>query len=67
MKIKVVTEFIDKYTGELHLLGEEMEVSVQRVNEILSAGTFISIVEEAPIRTEKLKQIPNKKGLNGHE
>ncbi len=67
MKIKVASEFTDKYTGELHRVGEEMEASVQRVNEILSVGAFITIVEEAPIRAEKPKQIPNKKGLNGHE
>lgn len=50
MKIKVTTEFTDKYTGELHRVGEEMEVSVQRVNEILSVGAFITIVEEAPVQ-----------------
>lgn len=48
MKIKVTTEFTDKYTGELHRVGDEMEVSVQRVNEILSVGAFITIIEEAP-------------------
>lgn len=50
MKIKVTTEFTDRYTGELHRVGEEMEVSVQRVNEILSVGAFITIVEEAPVQ-----------------
>lgn len=50
MKIKVTTEFTDKYTGELHRVGEEMEVPVQRVNEILSVGAFITIVEEAPVQ-----------------
>ncbi len=50
MKIKVTTEFTDKYTGKLHPVGEEMEVSVQRVNEILSVGAFITIVEEAPVQ-----------------
>lgn len=48
MKIKVTTEFTDKYTGELHRVGDEIEASVQRVNEILSVGAFITIVEESP-------------------
>lgn len=50
MKIKVTTEFTDRYTGELHRVGDEMEVSIQRVNEILSVGAFITIVEEAPVQ-----------------
>lgn len=61
MKIKVTTEFTDKYTGELHRVGEEMEVSVQRVNEILSVGAFIELVEQseheiAELSTEDLEE-----------
>lgn len=56
MKIKVTTEFTDKYTGELHRVGDEMEVSVQRVNEILSVGAFITIIEEAPEQEQEQEQ-----------
>lgn len=55
MKIKVTTEFTDRYTGELHRVGDEMEVSVQRVNEILSVGAFITIVKEAPVQDVALE------------
>lgn len=60
MKIKVTTEFTDKYTGELHRVGDEMEVSVQRVNEILSVGAFITIIEEAP-EQEQEQEAPAEK------
>lgn len=60
MKIKVTTEFTDKYTGELHRVGDEMEVSVQRVNEILSVGAFINIIEEAP-EQEQEQEAPAEK------
>lgn len=60
MKVKVTTEFTDKYTGELHRVGDEMEVSVQRVNEILSVGAFITIVEEAP-EQEQEQEAPAEK------
>lgn len=60
MKIKVTTEFTDKYTGELHRVRDEMEVSVQRVNEILSVGAFITIIEEAP-EQEQEQEAPAEK------
>lgn len=55
MKIRVTTEFTDRYTGELHRIGEEMEVSVQRVNEILSVGNFIELVEQFEPEKEETK------------
>lgn len=53
MKIRVTTEFKDKHTNKLHKVGTEMDVPVQRVNEILSVGNFIEIIEQAePVQTE---------------
>ena len=53
MKIRVTTEFKDKHTNKLHKAGTEMDVPVQRVNEILSVGNFIEIIEQAePVQTE---------------
>ena len=46
MKIRVTTEFKDKHTNELHKVGTEMDVPIQRVNEILSVGNFIEIIEQ---------------------
>lgn len=52
MKVKVTQEFEDKHTGQLHRVGDEMDVPVSRVNEILSVGAFILIVEESPLSPE---------------
>lgn len=34
MKVKVITEFIDKNTGELHQLDEVLDVNEKRYSEI---------------------------------
>lgn len=53
MKIRVTTEFKDKHTNKLHKVGTEMDVPVQRVNEILSVGNFIEIIEQTEqVQTE---------------
>ena len=46
MKVKVKTAFKDKNTNELYKVGEELEMSVQRVNEVLKVGNFIELVEQ---------------------
>lgn len=53
MKIKVTQEFKDKYSGELHKIGTEMNLSVERINEILKVGGFLEIVEA---ETEPIEQ-----------
>lgn len=47
MKVKVTTEFKDKHTGELHRSGDILDLNIQRINEILSVGGFIELVEQA--------------------
>lgn len=46
MKVKVISAFKDKYTGKTHKIGEKMEATVERVNEIIRAGKFIQIIPE---------------------
>lgn len=58
MRIRVTTEFKDRHTNELHKAGTEMDVPVQRVNEILSVGNFIEIIEpteQVQTETEETK------------
>lgn len=45
MKVKVTAEFKDKHTGELHRSGEILDLNIQRINEILTVGSFIELVE----------------------
>lgn len=55
MKIRVTQEFKDKYSGELHKIGTEMNLSVERINEILKVGGFLEIVETEE-ETEQIEQ-----------
>lgn len=47
MKVIVVTEFRDKHTGELHRIGEGLDITKKRFSEILRVGSFIEEVKEA--------------------
>lgn len=47
MKVKVRTEFKDKYTGKMHKVGDELEMTLERINEVLKVGSFIELVAES--------------------
>lgn len=53
MRVRVKTEFRDKHTGELHKTGDELDMSVERINEILKVGSLIELLAE---QTEPLEQ-----------
>lgn len=56
MKVVVMNEFNDKYTKEPYKVGDELDISVKRVNEILSAGNYlIRIVEQPEMVTEEVE------------
>lgn len=55
MKVKVRTEFKDKHTGKLHKTGDEVEMTVDRINEVLKVGNFIELVAEQT-ETEQAEQ-----------
>ena len=44
MKVRVKTEFKDKYTGSLYKTGDELDMSIERINEVLKVGSFIELV-----------------------
>lgn len=56
MKVKVTAEFNDKHTGELHRSGDILDLNVQRINEILSVGSFIELVEQSESEKEETEQ-----------
>lgn len=53
MRVRVKTEFRDKHTRELHKTGDELDMSVERINEILKVGSLIELLAE---QTEPLEQ-----------
>ena len=61
MKAKVLLKYRDKYTGEIHDPGTEIEVAKDRADEILSKGDFIEIVtEEKPEKKARNKKTEKK-------
>lgn len=52
MKIRVRTEFKDKHTGKLHKAGDELEMNIDRINEVLKVGNFIELVADEKEQAE---------------
>lgn len=46
MKVKVISDFNDKYTNKLRKKGDEIEISKKRFQELEKAGKFVAKVEE---------------------
>lgn len=46
MKVRVLVEFVDRHSRELHEVGSSFECSEERYKEILSAGKYVAVVEE---------------------
>lgn len=57
MKVKVTAEFKDKHTGELHRSGDVLDLSIQRINEILTVGSFIELVEHSEPKQVEIEQV----------
>ena len=53
MKVKVIEEFVDKYTGELHTVGSSFECNEARFKELEMSGSFV----KPAIEKEKKKEI----------
>ncbi len=45
MKVKVIHEFTDRHTHERYRIGDELDLPVKRVNEIVRVGGLIEIME----------------------
>lgn len=56
MKVKVTAEFKDKHTGEMHRSGDILDLNIQRINEILTVGNFIELVEQSEPEKEETEQ-----------
>ena len=46
MKARVLEDFIDKYTNEYYKQGQIINVSKERVDEILTKGNLVQIMRE---------------------
>lgn len=56
MKVKVITEFVDIHTGELHKVGSSFECDEARFKEIENAGSFVVPVIEKAKKKEEITE-----------
>lgn len=61
MLVKVVKEFRDIHTGEIHEVGDMLEITEERYGEILHVGDFVYLITaDAPANTSgNSSEIPN--------
>lgn len=57
MKVKVIHEFTDRHTHERYRIGDELDLPVKRVNEIVRVGGLIEITE-AEQEKEPVEEVP---------
>lgn len=46
IKVKVMFDFTDKYTGKQYKKGTVVELTAKRINEINDSGKYIRLVED---------------------
>ena len=56
MKYKVLSNFIDKNTGNLHKKGEIYECDKKRFNEIQAQGIFLKEEKQPKKKAEEVKE-----------
>lgn len=52
MKVVVVKEYIDKYTGKFHKIGEKLTIDDERFAEIQKKGMFLVDISDEVVRQE---------------
>lgn len=56
MKVKVTNPFKDKYTGRLYKVNDELDFTIERINEIVKVGGLIELLEVKSEPTEQNEQ-----------
>lgn len=59
MKLKILVEFTDKYTGDIYKIGDIKEFEEKRAKELLSDKR--NLVEEVKEEVEEVKEEPKPK------
>lgn len=52
MKVKVIKEFVDIHTGELHKVGSSFDCDSKRFSEIMKSGAFVEVIPESKTKKE---------------
>lgn len=57
MKVRVKEQFKDKHTGKIYKIGDELEMTVQRVNEVIAVGNLIELLEQPENAEQRQEQV----------
>lgn len=52
MRVVVVREYTDKYTGEGHVIGEKLDMTEERFAEIQDKGMFVVDISDEAVHQE---------------
>ena len=52
MRVVVVREYTDKYTGEGHIIGEKLNMTEERFAEIQDKGMFVVDISDEVVQQE---------------
>ena len=52
MRVVVVREYTDKYTGEGHVIGEKLDMTEERFAEIQKKGMFVVDISDEVVQQE---------------
>lgn len=52
MRVVVVREYTDKYTGEGHVIGEKLDMTEERFAEIQNKGMFVVDISDEVVQQE---------------
>ena len=52
MRVVVVREYTDKYTGEGHVIGEKLDMTEERLAEIQDKGMFVVDISDEVVQQE---------------
>ena len=52
MRVVVVREYTDKYTGEGHVIGEKLDMTEERFAEIQAKGMFVVDISDEAVQQE---------------
>lgn len=52
MRVVVVREYTDKYTGEGHVIGEKLDMTEERFAEIQKKGMFVVDISDEAVQQE---------------
>lgn len=57
MRVFVIKQFKDKYTGEMRREGDIFEVTVERFKEICEAGEYVGVIADESVTVPELEDM----------